>query len=241
MRADRDDYRGGPARGEAPAGQHLHRCLRPLAKDPGCVPPPTPPLPCESDAGPLRALEPFEATLWISTGLAVLACLAAPVRAYASFVEPFSLRLERAGVPLPDERGVSPRSGSACSQASRPRTSASTKQAAVERLMRLRPDLIMLTGDCSRETPQPSSGSGRGCASSWAGSRPRGAPFFLDGDGSPGMARAAWPPWSSHASKPLHRESQEALAAARRIAGARPRRATPLRIRINTHAVCFPG
>jgi predicted MPP superfamily phosphohydrolase len=79
--------------------------------------------------------------------LALLACLAAPVGAYASFVEPFSLRVERAVVALPAERrGTAPIRVAVLADIQTDHVG-EHERAAVERLRRRRPDVILLPGD----------------------------------------------------------------------------------------------
>jgi predicted MPP superfamily phosphohydrolase len=79
--------------------------------------------------------------------LALLACLAAPMGAYASFVEPFRLEVERARVALePERRGVEPIRVGVLSDLQTDDVGPH-ERGAVERLMRLRPDVILLPGD----------------------------------------------------------------------------------------------
>jgi len=80
--------------------------------------------------------------------LAVLAaCAMAPVGAYASFVEPFALRLERARIDVPAERaGDAPLRVGVLADIQTARVGAHEHRA-VERVMALRPDVIVLPGD----------------------------------------------------------------------------------------------
>ena len=124
---------------------------------------------------PRRATRPVLA-------LAALCCLAAPAGAYASFVEPFSLRVERASVALPDGRGAaSPIRVGVLADIQTDDVGAH-EWAAVEEVMRARPDLIVLPGDLfqgsgaafAREGPELRALLGRLAAP--------GGVFFVEGD-----------------------------------------------------------
>lgn len=82
-------------------------------------------------------------------GLAALAL--APVGAYASFVEPYNLQLERAQVPLPPERtgvqtGTRPVRIGVLADIQTAHVDGYERRV-VERMMALRPDIILLPGD----------------------------------------------------------------------------------------------
>jgi uncharacterized protein len=92
------------------------------------------------------------ALAWRRTGtalrvLAVAACLMAPLGAYASLVEPSSLRVERTDVPLAPERaGERPLKVAVIADLQFERVSEYERDA-VERAMAERPDVILLSGD----------------------------------------------------------------------------------------------
>ncbi|MEJ7717692.1 MAG: metallophosphoesterase [Thermoleophilaceae bacterium] len=122
---------------------------------------------------PRRATRPVLA-------LAALCCLAAPAGAYASFVEPYSLRVERTSVALADERGAaSPIRVGVLADIQTDEVGAH-ERAAVEEVMRARPDIIVLPGDLfqgesfAREEPELRALLGRLSAP--------GGVFFVEGD-----------------------------------------------------------
>ena len=82
-----------------------------------------------------------------------LACLLAPIGAYASFVEPYHLQLEMVAVPsLPEHAGDVPIRVGVLADIQTTRVT-QYEHDAVDRLMALRPDIILLPGDLMQERP----------------------------------------------------------------------------------------
>lgn len=86
-------------------------------------------------------------------GLALLALLAAPVGAYASFVEPFALRVERASVPVAPERGGTAPIRVGVLADIQTADVGRYERRAIDRLMQQRPDVIVIPGDLHQDEP----------------------------------------------------------------------------------------